>query len=170
MITYDPNETGDSLSTPISQVVDTPDEKPKGPPTGLLKSTPEKNVDQSQMAEFATPIEEVMPGPSGMIQDEIMGPAMPVSGNKRTPRSEDSGGSKKKSKNPFGLTDEQYTAVLAGVSAVVAFSKPVQSKLQTSVPKFLTESGDVSLTGLVVSALVAAIVFYFAKQFLTDKV
>ena len=168
MITYDPNTDSGDLSTPISQVIDAPEEKPKGPPTGLLKSTPEKNVDQSQMAEFATPIEEVMPGPSGMIQDEIMGPAMPMSGNKRTPRSDD-GGSKKKSKNPFGLTDEQYMAALAGVAAVVAFSKPVQSRLQTAVPKFMTETGEVSLTGLAVSALVAAIVFYFAKQFLSDK-
>jgi Family of unknown function (DUF5792) len=168
MITYDPNSSEGDLSTPISQVVDAPEDKPKGPPTGLLKSTPEKNVDQSQMAEFATPIEEIMPGPSGMIQDEMMGPAMPTSGNKRTPRSDD-GGAKKKSKNPFGLADEQYMAVLAGVAAVVAFSKPVQSRLQTAVPKFMTETGEVSLTGLAVSALVAAIVFYFAKQFLADK-
>jgi hypothetical protein len=37
------------------------------------------------------------------------------------------------------------------------------------VPKFTGEGGDLSLTGMVVSALVAAIVFYFAKQFLAEK-
>jgi hypothetical protein len=50
----------------------------------------------------------------------------------------------------------------------VAFSKPVQEKLSTMVPKFLSESGDMSTTGMVVTALVAAIVFYFARQFI-DK-
>jgi hypothetical protein len=42
--------------------------------------------------------------------------------------------------------------------------------MRTMVPKFVGESGDVSLTGLVVTALVAAIVFYFAKKFIADKV
>ena len=49
------------------------------------------------------------------------------------------------------------------------FSKPVQGKLGSMVPKFTGDSGDLSLTGMVVSALVAAIVFYFAKQFLAEK-
>jgi hypothetical protein len=165
MITYDPSS--DSMSTPIEAVQET-EEKPKGPPTGLLKTIPEKNVDESQMAEFATPIEEVMPGPGQMMQDEMMGPAMPTSGNKKTERRQES--DKKKSKNPFGLTDEQYMAALAGVAAVVAFSRPVQGKLSTMVPKFFVEgTNDMSVTGMAVSALVAAIVFYFAKQFLADK-
>lgn len=166
MITYDP--TSDSTSTPIEAVQEA-EEKPKGPPTGLLKNFPEKNVDQSQMAEFATPIEEVMAGPGQMMQDEMMGPAMPSSGNKKTERSQES--DKRKSKNPFGLTDEQYMSALAGVAAVVAFSRPVQGKLSTMVPRFFVEgTTDMSMTGMAVSALVAALVFYFAKQFLTDKV
>ncbi len=120
------------------------------------------------MAEFSTPIEEVMAGPGQMMQDEMMGPAMPMMGNKKTPR----GGSEKSSRgaNPFGLTDEQFHAVIAGVSALVAFSKPVQSKLGGFVPKFSLESGDLTLTGMIVSALVAAIVFYFAKGFLVERV
>ena len=150
------------MSTPIEEAVQTQ----KGPPTGLLKIEPEKNVDESQMADFSTPIEEVMQGPSGMIQDEVMGPPMPIQGNKKTPRKNESKGS---SKNPFGLTDEQFTAAIAGLAAVIAFSKPVQGKLGSMVPKFTGDSGDLSLTGMVVSALVAAIVFYFAKQFLAEK-
>ena len=159
MNSYDPNGA-DSMSTPID------DPKPEGPPTGLLKFAPEKNVDESQMADFSSPIEEVMQGPGGMIQDEVMGPPMPTQGNKKTARKYESKGS---SKNPFGMTDEQFTAAIAGLAAVIAFSKPVQGKLGSMVPKFLGDSGDLSLTGMVVSALVAAIVFYFAKQFLAEK-
>jgi hypothetical protein len=131
-----------------------------------LKFAPEKNVDESQMADFSTPIEEVMQGPGGMIQDEVMGPPMPTQGNKKTARKTESKGS---SKNPFGMTDEQFTAAIAGLAAVIAFSKPVQGKLDSMIPKFTGEGGDLSLTGMVVSALVAAIVFYFAKQFLAEK-
>ena len=162
MNSYDPNGA-DSMSTPIEDVTT---QNSKGPPTGLLKFEPEKNVDESQMADFSTPIEEVMQGPGGMIQDEVMGPPMPTQGNKKTARKTESKGS---SKNPFGMTDEQFTAAIAGLAAVIAFSKPVQGKLGSMVPKLTGDSGDLSLTGMVVSALVAAIVFYFAKQFLAEK-
>ena len=170
MQSYDTN-SADGMSTPIEALsAPSPEEdKKKGPPQGLLKP-PEKNVDESQMAEFATPIDEIMPGPGQMIQDEVMGPpSLPMSGNKKTSRTSKES-SKESSKNPFGLTDEQYYAALAGIAAVVAFSKPVQSRLSTTVPKFLAEgSQDLSLTGMLVSALVAAIIFYFARQTLTDK-
>lgn len=143
-------------------------ENPKpGPPTGLLRSPlnePEKDVVESQMADFATPIEEVMPGPGQMMQDEVMGSAYMAPPAKKN----ESGEPARKSKNPFGLQDEQYQALLAGVAAVVAFSKPVQTKLGDMVPKFHGPSGEVSLTGLVVTALVAAIVFYIAKKYLVD--
>ena len=162
MNSYDPNGA-DTMSTPIEDVTT---QTPQGPPTGLLKFAPEKNVDESQMADFSSPIEEVMQGPGGMIQDEVMGPPMPTQGNKKTARKSESKGS---SKNPFGMTDEQFTAAIAGLAAVIAFSKPVQGKLGSMVPKFTGDSGDLSLTGMVVSALVAAIVFYFAKQFLADR-
>jgi hypothetical protein len=162
VLTYDPT----SDSTPITEIA-AEEEKPKRPPEGLLKNEPEKKVDESQMAEFATSIDEIMPGPNQMIQDEMMGPpSLPQSGNVKTARKSES---KKDSKRPFGLTDEQFTAAIAGLAAIIAFSKPVQSKLSTSVPKFLNEAGDMSVTGMVVSALIAAIVFYFAKQFLADK-
>ena len=144
--------------------------KPTGPPTGLLRTPlnePEKDVVESQMADFATPIEEVMPGPVQMMQDEMMGSAYAP----QKASSHHGGGetqTKSRSKNPFGLQDEQYQALLAGVAAVIAFSKPVQSKLGDMVPKFHGPSGDVSLTGLAVTALVAAIVFYLAKKYLVD--
>jgi len=163
METYDPaNE-----STPITVVVEeepAKEEEKKGVPTGLLR--PEKKVDEDQMADFSSPIEEVMPGPGQMMQNEIMGPPPPIIPGP-SPRV-----SKKKtaSTNPFGMTDDQYTALIAGVSAVIAFSEPIQGKLSSMVPKFLGESGKHTTTGLIVTALVAAIIFYFAKKFIKDRV
>jgi len=163
------------MSTSIEQLLaqapePSADDKKKGPPQGLFKAPeePEKNIEGSQMAEFATSIDEIMPGPGQMMQDEVMGPpAMPTMGNKKTSRKEEKKG---ESKHPFGLTDEQFFAALAGVSAVIAFSKPVQSRLSTMVPRFMAEgSGDLSMTGMLATALVAALVFYFARQVLGDK-
>jgi hypothetical protein len=174
MLTYDPD-----ASTLISEIpaveqvsVDeelarqalkrTTEDGAKTVPTGLLRL--EKKVDESQMADFSTPIEEVM-------QNEIMGSQMAPSASMQRRQEEQPQEYKKKaaSGNPFGLTDEQFQAALAGVAAVVAFSKPVQSRLRTMVPKFVGETGDVSLTGLAVTALVAALVFYIVKKYLIER-
>jgi hypothetical protein len=58
---------------------------------------------------------------------------------------------------------------VAGIAAVVAFSKPVQDKLSTVVPNFMGDSGALSLTGMVVTALIAAIVFYVANRVLENQ-
>ena len=108
-----------------------------------------------------------MPGPGQMMQDEVQGsPYEQAPPQKQKSGSKGSAGS---SKNPFGLTDEQWYAALAGVAAVIAYSKPVQGKLSTMVPKFLGESGDPTLTGMAVTALIAAVIFYFARQFLSER-
>jgi hypothetical protein len=158
MQNYDPNVN--EISSPI--------EEKKTVPTGLVRSVsppPEKNLEESQMAEFSSAIDDVMPGPGQMIQDKVQGSAfidqMPPSSKKESKES-------KGTKNPFGLTDDQYFAALAGVAAIVAFSKPVQGKLSSVVPKFM-EEGSLSLTGMAVTALIAALVFYFARKFLTDR-
>lgn len=141
----------------------------RGVPTGLVREpSPEKNLDESQMAEFSSSIEDVMPGPGQMMQDEVQGSAYEQAPPQKAKASSGSKGGAA-SKNPLGLTDEQYYAALAGVAAVIAFSKPVQGKLSTMVPKFLGDSGDLSVTGMAVSALIAAIIFYFARQFLGDR-
>ena len=169
MLTYDPNVSEMSAPIPVasaSSVVEPPAQR--GVPTGLVREVhPEKNLDESQMAEFSSSIEDVMPGPGQMMQDEVQGSPYEQAPPQKAKASSGSKGTS--SKNPLGLTDEQYYAALAGVAAVIAFSKPVQGKLSTMVPKFLGDSGDLSVTGMAVSALIAAIIFYFARQFLGDK-
>jgi hypothetical protein len=59
--------------------------------------------------------------------------------------------------------------VIAGIAAVAAFSKPIQSKLADVVPKFLGENGDLSLTGMLVTALIAAAIFFFAGRVLENQ-
>lgn len=63
------------------------------------------------------------------------------------------------------LTPEQMDALLAGVVAVIAFCKPVQEKLHGFIPQMLGAGGEVSNMGLLITALVAAIMFYFGRRF-----
>lgn len=74
-----------------------------------------------------------------------------------------------KRSNPGHLTDEQLEALFAGAIAVIAFSKPVQSKLASSIPNFLGEGGDHGTTGLVATAGVAGLLFYFGKRFVIPQ-
>ena len=161
MLAYNPTVEVDA--TPISQVQE--------PVAEMPKVEPEKNLAESQMADFATPIEDLMqPGPGEMMQNEIMGPPLKPRGSAPSFPDEEKPSKKTKStKNPFGMTDEQLSAAVAGVAAVIAFSKPVQGKLSTLVPKFMGESGEVSMTGLAVTAIIAAIIFFFAKKFLNER-
>jgi hypothetical protein len=183
MLTYDPDasslisEIPDRMEMPVNEEIARqalardPEASQKTVPTGLLKNfQSEKKIDESQMADFSTPIEELM-------QNEMAGGGSPYGGAPQQPqapsasRMNAASPEKKKasSGNPFGLTDEQFQAALAGVASVIAFSKPVQSRLRTMVPKFVGETGDVSLTGLAVTALVAALVFYIIKKYVIDR-
>jgi len=169
MQSYDPNVS--DLATPMPMSPPTQNEEKRAVPTGLIREAPpppEKNLDESQMAEFSSSIEEVMPGPGQMMQDEVQGSPYEQAPPQKQ-RAGSSKGSSGSSKNPFGLTDEQWYAALAGVAAVIAYSKPVQGKLSTMVPKFLGENGEMSLTGMAVTALIAAVIFYFARQFLSER-
>jgi len=176
MLTYDPDASTLISEIPPSSELSVneelarqalsraPEESTKSVPTGLLRL--EKKVDESQMADFSTPIEELM-------QNDIQGSGPYIPQQPQAPsvsRTHAPPSSKKEAAgNPFGLTDEQFQAALAGIASVVAFSKPVQSRLRTMVPKFVAESGDVSLTGLAVTAIVAALVFYVIKKYVVDK-
>lgn len=164
MDTFDP--TADS--TPITMIEQVPEpteeEKKQGIPTGLLR--PEKKVDNDQMADFSTPIEELT-GPGPMMSQPEAPPMM----MNMLPSGPAPARTKKKAAtaNPLGLTDAQFYAALAGVAAVIAHSEAVQGRLSTMIPRFLSESGKQTTTGMVATALVAAILFYFARKFIMEK-
>lgn len=166
MMNYDPN----AESLPSTMTVDEElarqagqrgSEPLKSVPQGLLKFEPEKNIDESQMADFSTSIDDLVEpmGQSGSRMD-----VPPIIPSMQQPGPSPAKKKSAKSPRPFNLTEEQFQALVAGVSAIAVFSKPIQGKLRTMVPKFIGESGDVSLTGLIAMGLLVAIIFYFARQ------
>lgn len=131
--------------------------------SGSTEITPEKNVDKEQeMAEFSSPISEVMDQPQAgaqmmssegyMPEPRYAGPA-PISGGKY----------------PLNLKRHQVEALLAGVAAVLGTSDTVQGKIADMVPQFYNEAGKISATGMAILVLVVAIIFYFGKQFILDR-
>lgn len=68
-------------------------------------------------------------------------------------------------KNPFGLTDDQLQAALAGLAAVIAFSKPVQDKIAEVLPQVV---GQGMMSQAFMLAL-TAVIFMLAKKFLAGK-
>jgi hypothetical protein len=76
------------------------------------------------------------------------------------------GASQPEKKNPLNLTDEQLTALVVAACTAAAISKPIQDRLATSVPKFLNEQGSRSMVGLASTGVVAAIIFYFVKDYI----
>jgi len=136
----------------------------------LPPKVPEKNIIKQQQTKMdSTPISDIM------SDHELMDPAQNPRGQFMMPPQSPmmmaaappaKSQAKESSKNPFNLTDEQMQALVAGVCAVIAFSKPIQDKLSTTIPQFLTEAGSRSTTGLIATGLIAAIVFYFAQKFL----
>jgi hypothetical protein len=120
--------------------------------------------------DFSTPISDVVPS-----ADFDMGPSM-GGGPYKNPQNNRvaalsldnaSAGpvSSSSSKNPFGLTDDQLNAALAGIAAVVAFSKPVQNKLADLIPKFMSDAGNLSATGMLATAFIAAVIFFVVHKF-----
>jgi len=164
-------------SPSIMQYIPTIDDQPPAPPPDLgsspLDFLQEKNSDPIEM-DFSTPIQDVMPS-AAFDSDDTPG----LNGPYKSPTNDRVVGlsagviqtEPKKGANgvPFGLTREQFQAVVAGIAAVAAFSKPVQSKLADVVPKFLGEHGDLSLTGMLVTALIAAAIFFFAGRVLENQ-
>jgi len=122
---------------------------------------PEKNIEKPQMMEFSSSIADIM---TPMQQDaayinpsnqRVSGLSMPVETPHQQPQ--------QKSKNPFNLTDEQMSSLVAGLVAVLVFSSSVQSKLANSIPNF---SG---INGSIASLLAVAITFYFVQKFLKNR-
>lgn len=136
-----------------------PPETPSPPP----QNNEEKNLGESKMMEFTSSIDDLMDqGPATMSSsqgDMYLNPTNNrVSGLAMEEPSQPS--KKKQSKNPFNLTDEQYTALIAGVSAALTTSSMIQTKLASMVPNYEGMNGSIA------TVLVAALIFFFAMRFL----
>jgi hypothetical protein len=155
-----------------------PEEKPNLVYQPNVIIPPEKNIVKPKEMD-STPINDIMmpsegyemaPGPAGGGPDPrfMMAPQpsyvqqqMPTPmGYQQKPKQ-----GATQSKNPMNLTDEQVEALLAGAVALLAFSGFAQDKLSTMIPKFLDETGKQSTVGMLVTALLAAILFYFGRRF-----
>lgn len=137
-------------------------------------SNPEKNTLSEVEMNLSTPIEEVLDTPLGMMNPQVglqqpnmvdarsvqEHPARPVEAVARQAES---------SKNPLNLNDDQLLAVLAGVAAIAAYSKPVQAKIAELMPTAFGMDGHLSTTGLALTAFIAAVVFYILKNFVVKK-
>src|SRR5210317_1720115 len=130
-------------------------------------SEPEKNVSENKQTMDSTPINDIMMEPPMMMDEPKMQGMMPQmtapqpQGAYAAPQAP-----QPEKKNPLNLTDEQLTALVVAACTAVAVSKPVQDRLATSIPKFLNEQGGRSMVGLAATGAVAAVVFYFIKDYI----
>jgi hypothetical protein len=152
-----------------------PGEVPPAGPGAVMFNEKTSVANNNTMMDFSTPISDVMPSASFDMDDSAPGGVnsaayVSPTSNRVTAVSPGMIGASpsKKTGNPLGLTDDQFQAAVAGIAAVLAFSKPVQEKLADMIPKFLSEAGDMTATGMGVSALLAAVIFYFAFKVLKN--
>jgi hypothetical protein len=128
------------------------------PPAETIKE--EKNVNNVINME-STPIGDVMGSPADWETGSQMGmmppqqPPQPLYQQQAPPAPQQKA-------NPLNLTDEQMMAVLVGVVAAIASSRPVQEKLAGMIPQ--VGSDPQGMFALAVTGLVAAILFYFGKR------
>lgn len=159
--------------------------EPPAKPTSTSFQMDEKNLaQQQQMPMDSTPLQDIMGDDQNLSNGGMMMDAPPVvqqqpriqnvQGVQAPPQAQMGMGQmmqqqqpevKPESKNPLNLTDDQMIALLVAACTAAAISKPVQDKLVTSVPKFLTENGTRSMVGLGATGLVAAALFYFSKSY-----
>ena len=130
--------------------------------------TPEKNMSQSKETMDSTPINDIMMEPPMMTDEPKMQGMMP---QMTAPQPQGAYPSPNQAQErakttPLNLTGDQLVALVAGVCAAAAVSKPVQDRLATSIPKFLNEQGGRSMVGLAATGAVAAIVFFFIKDYI----
>ena len=146
------------------------------------QKVPEKNIQKQQQMD-STPLTDVLP--SAPLDQQQEGPVMygqqlPQSAMQQQQQQmmmqqqqqqqhfmQQQAGSGKKA-NPLNLTDEQFQALVAGVCAMIAFSKPVQEKLMSFFPQFVSEGG-MTMAGLVVSGLIVSIIYYIIDKFVLNR-
>jgi len=163
METMNLNDSGDGMVPLTYQPNVIPTQAPPPPPQQAPKA-PEKNIPKQHITMDSTPIEDIMGPADTMIQQQQPMMAAPQAAMAASPAAK--AAAAQQHKNPFGMTDEQYQALIAGVCAILAFSNPVQEKLLSAVPQFMAEGGVRSTSGLIATGLIAAIIFYFAQRFI----
>lgn len=129
----------------------------------------EKNNDRNVDMEFSTAIQDVM-GTADFEPEEMTMPVderlvQRVRKESYRPEKEIPESVATASKNPFGLTDDQLQAAIAGVAAVIAFSKPVQDKISEVLPQVI---GQGMMSQAFMLAL-TAVIYMLAKKFLGGK-
>jgi hypothetical protein len=145
------------------------------PPSGNTElKPPEKNISINSKDDSmdATPIDEVMGlndlSSAQIPQDPRMVPQYPQPVAQQQVVAQPHANTLQQpqmAKNPMNLTDDQMEALFVGVVASIAFSKPVQEKLAGMIPQFTAENGHRSNVGMVLSAIVAAILYFFGRRF-----
>ena len=119
---------------------------------------PEKNIEKQQMD--STPIADIMSGPEDQMMQQ---PERIMYAQQSVPQQQMMMPATKQ--HPFGLADDQYYALIAGVCAAIAFSKPVQEKLMGVFPQFSIDGG-LSTMGLLASGLLVALLYYMGQRFI----
>lgn len=163
--TYNLSDSGEGMVS-LNQGASVPDEK-----NVRKEQTPE--MDSTSIADLMEPEQPpMMMMPPNAADPRMQGvmPQMvaPQAGAPTGFAQQQAQEKKPESKNPLNLTDEQMTAVFVAVCAALAVSKPVQDKLVTSVPRFLNEQGSRSAVGLAATGAVAAVIFYFGKNYVIN--
>ncbi len=158
------SDSGDGM-VPIGQ----PENSYMPEPPHVQNKQPEKNVNREHIKMDSTPLTDIMTSQEVMEQQPMMAPPQPTMMAQQpmmmAPQQQAPAQAQQlPSKNPFNLTDEQMQALVVAVCAAIAFSEPVQAKLGSTIPQFLAESGNRSMVGLLISGLVAAILFYFGQR------
>jgi hypothetical protein len=126
---------------------------------------PEKNIPKQQMD--STPISDIMPS-APIDQDGMMYAQAPQPQMQMQQQQAYQQAPMMQKQNPMNLTDDQYQALVAGVAAIIAFCKPVQEKLVSFFPQLMVE-GNLSTAGLIVSGLIAAVLYYLAQRFVINR-
>lgn len=178
--TMDFNATDSGMVPILSRPPENQERPSLSPPTDARdtdynshQNNVEKNIHKEQEMNIdSTPISDLMSAPE--VMDQSQGVPMPPPSQTQVPQNtmpvatpqmvEES--KKAESKNPMNLTDEQYNALVVGVVCVIAFSDPVQNKLANFIPQFVKDDGTRSTTGIAVTGIAAAIIYYFGNRML----
>ena len=164
MDTMDLSDANDSsMMTPIQNAIIPEPEKIRV----------EKNVHNIEMD--STPLSELMSGPE--VFDTIpssQDPRMMQMPSPQQPKqilepSKPKAKTASKTQYPFNLNEEQMDALIAGVSAILAFSVSAQDKLANVLPSAFDEAGTRTTMGIIVSGIIAAIAYYIIKRFAMPK-